>query len=176
MEAAHALFLKEHEDEGHHEEGLIADEHEPEHSHDEEHDHEEGEYAHDDVGPFACNSGCHNRQGAHDAIHEEDDEEQAEQSKAPPMNLPEDWVEAAKRLLCRTHLPQHDLCAGQAEERAEEERKRREAEDLAAQELRADEARKRLEEEETKFLAVSVAALLPRQSRCAASRGAEAQG
>ena len=46
--------------------------------------------------------------------------------------------------------------AGQAEEKAEEERKRREAEDQLAQELRAEEARKRLEEEEERFLAVGL--------------------
>jgi hypothetical protein len=45
--------------------------------------------------------------------------------------------------------------AGAAEEKAEEERKRKEAEDLAEHERRAEEARLRLEAEEAEFLKVT---------------------
>jgi len=105
--------------------------------------HDEDDYHHsDDEEP----AGEHSEEAGEDAPveegeegeqHEEQDPEAARAAKAATLNLPEDWVEKAKR---------------QAEERAEEERKRREAEDFAEQERRAEEARKRLEEEEEQFL------------------------
>lgn len=111
----HADAGAEHEPEGGHEyeEGHELEAHEHEGGNDDTH-HEDGDEHHDDA----------------------EQEHQGEVTKAD-LNLPEDWVEAAKR---------------QAAERAEEERKRKEAEDLASQELRAEEARKRLEEEEARFL------------------------